>query len=254
MSGALEIAARDLRRLFAGPLAWCILALTQLILGLFFFIVSLWDFGTKQPLLVAAESGFGITAFVAAPLFKAAALLLVLVVPLLSMRALAEERRSGTLALLLSAPVSMTAIVLGKYLALLAFLALMVAMAALMPLSLALGGALDYALLASATLALVLCAATFAAAGLYMSSLTAQPGTAGMTALAVLLALWFIDAGGAAAPGGPAEALAWLSLTRHADALMRGVFASADVAYFLLLIVTFLVFTVRRLDALRRGE
>jgi len=254
VSAVLEIASRDLRRLFAGPLAWCVLALTQLILGPFFFIVYLWEFGTKQPLLVAASSSFGITAFVAAPLFKAAALLLLLVVPLLTMRALAEERRSGTLTLLLSSPVSMTGIVLGKYLALLAFLALLVAQVALMPLSLALGGALDVGLLVSATLGLALCAATFAAAGLYMSSLTAQPGTAGITALAVLLALWFMDSGGATAAGGSAQALASLSLTRHADALMRGIFASADVAYFLLLIATFLVFTVRRLDALRRGE
>jgi ABC-2 type transport system permease protein len=254
MQGALEIARRDLARLFAGPLAWTVLALLQLVLGLFFFIVFLWDFGEKQPLLVAAKSSFGITAYVAAPLFKAAALLMLLVVPLLTMRALAEERRSGTMALLLSAPVSMTGIVLGKYLALLAFMAIAAAAVGLMPLSLALGGTLDAGLLASAGLGLFLSFATFAAAGLYVSSLTAQPTTAGMGALGLLLALWFIDAGGATGSGGPAELFAWLSLTHHMDALMRGVFASADVAYFVILITTFLVFTVRRLDALRLGQ
>lgn len=254
MRGALVIAAGDLRRLFAGPLAWCVLALTQLVLGVFFFMVFLWDFGEKQPLLVAAKSSFGITAYVAAPLFKAAALLMALVVPLLTMRAIAEERRNGTLALLLSSPVSMTAIVAGKYLALLAFLALMTGLIGLMPLSLALGGRLDAGLLASATLGLALSAATFTAAGLYVSSLSRQPATAGVAALALLVALWFMDYGDAVGQGGPAEALAWLSLTRHADALMRGVFATADLAYFGLLILTFLVFTVRRLDALRLGE
>lgn len=254
MSAMLEIAARDLRRLFAGPLAWCILALTQLILGLFSFILSLWYFDAKQPLLLAANSSFGVTALVAAPLFKTAALLLLAVVPLLTMRALAEERRSGTLVLLLCAPVSMSSIVLGKYLALFAFLALQLVLIALMPLSLAFGGTLDFGLLASAALGLALCAATYAAAGLYLSSLTSQPATAAISTLALLLALWLLDAGGATAPGGSAEALVWLSLTRHADAFMRGVFASSDVAYFVLLIVTFLVFTVRRLDALRRGE
>lgn len=253
MNGALEIAWRDLRRLFAGPLAWTVLALLQLILGLFFFLVFLWDFGEKQSLLVAANSGFGITAYVAAPLFKTAALLMLLVAPLLTMRTLAEERRNGTIALLFSAPVSMTSIVLGKYLALVVFMALVVAMVALMPLSLALGGTVDVGLLLSAVLGLFLSLATFAAAGLFVSSLTRQPTAAGMGALGILVALWFVDSGGASG-GGPAEALAWLSLTRHADALMRGVFASDDLAYFALLIAAFLVFTIRRLDALRLGE
>lgn len=254
MNGALEIAWRDLRRLFAGPLAWTVLAVLQLVLGLFFFLVFLWDFGEKQSLLVAANSGFGITAYVAAPLFKAAALLMLLVAPLLTMRALAEERRNGTITLLLSAPVSMTSIVLGKYLALVVFMTLVVGMVALMPLSLALGGTIDVGLLASAVLGLLLSLATFAAAGLFVSSLTRQPAVAGMGALGILLALWFVDSGGASGGGGPAEALAWLSLTRHADALMRGVFASDDLAYFALLITAFLGFTVRRLDALRLGE
>jgi ABC-2 type transport system permease protein len=124
----------------------------------------------------------------------------------------------------------------------------------LMPLSLSLGGTIDVGLLASATLGLFLSLSTFAAAGLYISSLTRQPAAAGMGALGLLLGLWFIDFGGATGSGGPAEALAWLSLTRHADALMRGVFASDDLAYFALLITGFLVFTLRRLDALRLGE
>ncbi|MFT5175649.1 MAG: hypothetical protein ACI8W7_003841, partial [Gammaproteobacteria bacterium] len=55
MNAALEIAARDLRRMFAGPLAWSALALLQLVLGLFFFLTFLWDFGHKQALLVGAK-------------------------------------------------------------------------------------------------------------------------------------------------------------------------------------------------------
>ena len=253
LGAALEIARRDLRRLFATPLAWCALGSVQLVLGLFFFIVFLWGFDARQPMLVAARSGFGLTALVAAPLLKSAALILLLLTPLLAMRSLAEERRAGTLALTLSSPVSVTGIVVGKYLALLAFLALQCALIALMPLSLALGGTLDAGLLASALLGLFASAAAFAAVGLWASSLTRQPATAAVSALAALLALWFVDEGGAPDGGPVASALGWLSLTRHLDALMRGVFASDDVAYFVLLVVTCLVFTVRRLDALRLG-
>ena len=254
MNAALEIAARDLRRMFAGPLAWSALALLQLVLGLFFFLTFLWDFGHKQALLVGAKSGFGITAYVAAPLFKTTALLMMLLLPVLSMRTLAEERRNGTLTLLLSSPVSMSAIVLGKYLSLLAFMALMTVMVSLMPLSLALGGSIDFGLLGCAMLGLFLSLATFSAAGLYASSLTDQPGAAAVATLALLLTLWFAHTSATGIEGVAAQVLAWLSLTRHADALMRGVFSTGDVAYFFILISTFLVFAVRRLDALRLGE
>ena len=109
-------------------------------------------------------------------------------------------------------------------------------------------------MLASAVLGLFLSLATFSAAGLYASSLTRQPGTAAVTALAIVLVLWFAHTSSTNADGLAAQVLSWLSLTRHANPLMRGVFSSGDVAYFVTLIVTFLVFTVRRLDALRRGE
>jgi len=254
VNAAIEIAKRDLRRMFAGPLAWSALALMQLVLGLFFFLTFLWEFGNKQALLVGAKSSFGITAYVVAPLFKTAALLMMLLIPVLSMRSLAEERRNGTLTLLLSSPVSMSAIVIGKYLSLLAFMALMTAMVTLMPLSLVLGGSIDAGLLGSAVLGLFLSLAAFSAAGLYASSLTRQPGTAAVATLAIVLVLWFAHTSSTGAEGIAAQVLAWLSLTGHVNPLLRGVFSSADIAYFLILISTFLVFTVRRLDALRLGE
>jgi ABC-2 type transport system permease protein len=254
MSAAIEIAVHDLRRMFAGPLAWSALAVLQLVLGLFFFLTFLWDFGHKQALLVGAKSSVGITAYVAAPLFKTTVLLMTLLLPVLSMRTLAEERRNGTMVLLLSSPVSMSAIVLGKYLSLLAFMAMITLLVSLMPLSLALGGTLDFGLLGSAMLGLFLSLATFSAAGVYASSLTRQPGTAAIATLAILLTLWFAHTSSTGLDGSAAQVLAWLSLTRHVDALMRGVFSSSDIAYFIILITTFLIFAVRRLDALRLGE
>ena len=254
MSAAVEIAMRDLRRLFAGPLAWLALAFMQLILGLYFFLDYLWKFGNTQALLVSAKSSFGITAFVAAPLFKTAALLSMLLMPVLSMRTLAEEQRNGTLTLLLSSPISMSAIVLGKFFSLLVFMTLMTIMVSLMPLSLSLGGTIDVGLFASAALGLLLSLATFSAAGLYASSLTRQPGTAAVVTLAILLTLWFAHTASTGTEGGGAQIISWLSLPHHASALMRGVFSSHDIAYFLLLIGTFLVLTIRRLDAMRLGE
>jgi ABC-2 type transport system permease protein len=251
MNATMNIARRDLRRLFAGPLLWTALAVIQVILGLFFFLAYLSDFSDKQSVLVSAHASFGITAYVAAPVFKTAALIMMWMMPILSMRLLAEERRSGTLSLLLSSPVSMSAIVIGKYLSLLAVMALMTILVSLMPLSLILGGSIDFGLLASAVLGLYLSLATFSAAGLYASSLTRQPGTAAIITLAILLSLWFAHTSATGDEGIAANTLRWLSLPRHTDALMRGVFSSADIAYFLILITTFLIFAVRRLDTSR---
>ncbi|HEV2332368.1 MAG TPA: ABC transporter permease, partial [Gammaproteobacteria bacterium] len=96
-----KIAWRELRNLFLSPLAWCVLAVVQFILA-WMFLVSVEGF-RGNPAGVA-----GVTDVVGAGLFSISSIVLLLVVPLLSMRLVAEERRSGSLALLLSAPVRMT--------------------------------------------------------------------------------------------------------------------------------------------------
>lgn len=115
------IAARELRSLFLSPLAWVILAVVVFILA-YAFLVQVQVFTEIQPRLAGLPSAPGVTEIVAAPLFEFAAMILLLVAPLLTHRAVAAERRGGTLVLLQSAPVSSTQIVLGKYLGLLAFL------------------------------------------------------------------------------------------------------------------------------------
>ena len=99
-------------------------------------------------------------------------------------------------------------------------------------------------------LGLVLVVAAFAAIGVYMSSLTEQPTVAAVTTFGLLLLLWIIDwAGKGQLDGG--NALAYLSMLRHYEPLLKGLFNSTDVAYYLLLIVLFIGFSIRRLDATR---
>ena len=170
------------------------------------------------------------------------------------MRLISEERRNQTLSLLLTAPVSATQIVLGKYLATLVFLGVVVLLALLMPLSLLLGGTLDFGLLASATLGLLLLVASFAAVGLFISCLTATPMAAGAATFGILLLLWVLDWTGSGGSEGIGTALHYLSLLTHYEALLRGVFNTADVGYFLVLIVGSLLLGIRRLDAERLGH
>lgn len=243
----LTIARRELRGLFLSPLAWTILAVVVVILAYMFF-TQIELFMELQPRLAAMPAPPGITEIIVAPVFGNAAIVLLLVVPLLTMRLLSDERRNQTLSLLLSAPISMSDIILGKFFGIVAFLLVLVLLIVLMPLSLLLGGTLDFGVLASCCLGLTLLVSAFAALGLYMSSLTAQPTIAAISSFGVLLLLWILDWSGDAGGG---SVLSYLSLISHYQALLKGIFNSADVIYYLLFSATFLILSVRRLDAER---
>ena len=110
----LAIAGKELRRLFASPLAWVVLAFLQLILA-WIFLRSLQTFLDLQAQLATIPTAPGLTEIIIAPTFGTATVVLLMVVPLLSMRLIAEERRNQTLPFLMSAPVSISQIVLGKF-------------------------------------------------------------------------------------------------------------------------------------------
>lgn len=250
---AFTIAGRELRSLFVSPLAWSILAVVQLILA-YMFLTQLDMFMALQSRLLAMQGAPGVTEIIVAPLLGNAAVVLLLVVPMLTMRLVSEERRSQTLSLLFSAPLSMTEIVLGKFLGVMGFLLIMVLMIVLMPLSLLVGGSLDLGVLLAGTLGLVLLLASFAALGLFMSTLTEQPTIAAVSSFGLLLLLWIVDwAGGNAAGSDSAaqasELFAYLSLLRHFESLLKGVFDSGDIIYYLLFVTLFLAMSIRRLDA-----
>lgn len=245
----LTIAGRELRALFLSPLAWTVLAVITFLMAWLFFAQLDVFLQLIQPRL-AANASQGITDIIVAPHLSTAVIILMLVVPLMSMRLVAEEKRNATLPLLLSAPVSITQIVLGKYFGLLAFLWLALGLIVAMPLSLEFGTSLDLGKLAAGTLGLALLLAAFAAAGLFMSTLTRQPAVAAISTFGLLLLLWLIDiaAGAQNVTGGVAE---YLSLLKHYQSLLRGLFNSADVIYYLLVIAAFLIFSIRKLDAER---
>ena len=245
----LTIAGRELKHLFLSPLAWCVLAVIQFIVA-WMFLVRVDAFLKFAPTLAGMANAPGVTDAIAAPMFSTAGVVMLLVVPIMSMRLIAEERRSGTLSLLLSSPVSMTEIVLGKYLGLVIFLLIMLGLITLMPLSLAVGTHLDYGKLFAGVLGLALLLGAFAAAGLFISTLTRQPVVAAVSSFGLLLLLWIISwAGSGNAEYSPV--FHYLSLVDHYSSLLTGSFNSTDVIYYVLFIVAFLVLSIRRLDAYR---
>lgn len=245
MSAISAIAGNELRRLFVSPLAWVTLAVVQLLLAIFFFLF-LYQFMTLPGI-----SQQGATAFIGAGVLQLGGVILLLVTPFLTMRLFSEEYRSGSLNLLLSSPVSLSELVLGKYLGIIAYLLIMLALIALMPLSLALGTTLDYGQLGAGLLGLALLMGAFAAIGMFVSSLTAQPAAAAIGAFAIIFILWVLNLAAGSASERTAEVLSYLSLLKHYDPLLKGVFNSTDVVYYLLLIITFVLLTIWRLDGQR---
>ena len=243
----LTIAGRELRSLFLSPMAWAILAVVQFIIA-YLFLSAVDAYLMVQPRLAAIEGAPGVADLVIAPLFGNAAIILLLITPMITMRVLSEERRNRTISLLFSAPVSMTEIILGKYLGVLGFFLVLLAMIALMPLSLLAGTELDLGKLAAGLAGLTLLLAAFSAIGLFMSALTDQPTIAAISTFGLLLLLWIIDWAGKS-EAQVSGLFAYLSMLRHYETLLKGLIHSTDVAYYLLITILFLGLSIRRLDA-----
>jgi ABC-2 type transport system permease protein len=247
MNAIWAIASTEFRRLFVSPLAWSILAVVQFIMA-WIFLLGLNEYLTQiQPSAAGMEDPPGMSDLVVSALYLWAGIIMLAVMPLITMRQFAEERMNQTLALLTASPISNTQIVLGKYFSVLLFVLVMVGVLTLMPLSLSIGTGLDWGKMAAAALGLVLLLASFAAAGLFLSSLTRQPVIAAVTTFGLLLFLVVLYISGNS-QGAGSEVFVYLSHFWHFLSFMEGMFDSSDVVYYLLFIVGFLVLTIRKLD------
>jgi len=240
------IASRELKTLFLSPLAWSILAILQLILA-YLFLTQIETFVSFQARLANIDSAPGLTDIIVTPLFANASIILLLVTPLLTMRLICEERRNKTLTLLLSAPLSSTEIILGKYLGILGLLILIICLTSLMPLSLLVGGELDLGKFFCNILALSLLVSAFASLGLYLSCIASHPTIAAIGSFGLLLLLWILD-WSAGISGKSSEIFHYLSMLKHFQSIQSGLLNTTDVSYFLLFISTFLILSILRLE------
>ena len=245
----LAVFRLELRRLLVQPLAWVLLALGLAWLG-WCFTRLLGDFLAGEIQRAAQPDGPGYVDLVAVPLLGQLAQIAFLVVPLLAMSTLAGERRNGTLPLLFAAGVPASRIVLGKYLALLGWLTLWLALTLAMPLTLAHATDLDWGKLAAAAIGLALMLAALAALGLACSSFASHPAIAAAAALILGLALWSVNLGAQMA-GIDGGAINWLAMSTHVQPLLRGLVSSADILWFALLISLSLALATRHLSTER---
>ena len=249
MSAASLIARHDWRRLAVQPFAWALAAVVVALMA-WQYLLALETFLQLAPKLGGLKDAPGVTDLVVVPLLRSFSNLLILLVPLITMRTIAGERRTQSLSLLLAAGVGNTRIAVGKYFGALGFVLLILVLVLAMPLVLEFGTSLDLGRLAAAALGLALFAGALTAIGVLCSAWTSQPALAAAAAFAITSLLAIIDAG-ARVQGVDNAGINYLALPTHVEPFFRGLVASVDIVYFLLIIVVALAFTARRLDRLR---
>jgi ABC-2 type transport system permease protein len=252
---ALTIAGKELRSYFVSPIAYVVLTGFLLLGGWFFFnLLARFNFllsvysALQNP---EAQMRLNLNEFVISPLLHNLSVVLVILIPMITMRSFAEEKRSGTYELLMTSPLSITEIVAGKFIAVVTFLLIMIGLTGIYPLILLAYGNPEVGVMAAGYLGLTLLAVAFATVGLLTSSLTENQIIAAVSCLVVLLLLYVIA--WPADTAGPVlgEVLKYLSLTEHFAEMVRGVIDTKELVYFASVILLALFLTQRSVESVR---
>jgi ABC-2 type transport system permease protein len=244
---------KEMRLYFTSPVAWVVVAVFLLIAGYFFS--SIFAFFALASMQSAMNPAMGrelnVTDSVMRPLFSNISVILLLLMPLVTMRLFAEERRSGTIELLLTYPVRDGAVLMGKYLAALALYASMLALTLLHPAIVVYFARVEWGPLVTGYLGLLLMGGAFLAVGVFASSLTENQIIASITSFGILLILWIIGWSADSLGGAWGKVLQHLSILEHNDNFSKGVLDTKDVLYYLNFIALALFLTLRALETRR---
>jgi ABC-2 type transport system permease protein len=231
---ALVIARRELLAYFISPIAYMVSAVFLLIAGYLFSLILIQS---QQ----ATMEG----------LFFNIVVVLIFVVPLLTMRLLADEQKTGTIEILLTAPVRDWEVVLGKYLAAMGMFGVMLACTLYFPFILwRVGGTPDWGPILTGYLGLILLTSAMIAIGTLTSAVTENQIVAAVLGFGILLLLWLIEAAGNIATGS-ATVLTYLSLPAHYNDFARGAINLEDVVYYLSVTIAALFIATRMLETRR---
>ena len=176
------------------------------------------------------------------------AVMFLLVIPALTMRLIADERKTGTIELLMTSPIHDRDLVLGKYLASLFYLLFLTALTFAYPLIVAVTTKLDWPVVFSGYLGTFLLGASFMAVGVLASSLTSNMIIAAMITFAISLIVWLLPSAGQMFGGTAADVLTYMSVINHQENLGRGVFDTSDIIFYLSFITACLFMAVRSVE------
>lgn len=233
MTNIWTFTVKELKSFFNSPVAYVILTLFLLIAG--------WFFSAGLFLVGQAELR---------DLFSTVVpLAFLFFVPAITMRLIAEEKKSGTLELLVTLPVRDAEIVMGKFLAALILLAAALLLTFAYPLTIALLGDPDGGAIWGGYLGLLLMGAGYLAIGMFTSGLTQNQIVAFITGFVLIFVFYMLDKVVIFVPGAIASILEYLSMTYHLENIARGIIDTRDVIYFASVITVFLYLAVRTLES-----
>jgi ABC-2 type transport system permease protein len=255
MRNVLTIIGKELRSYFVSPIAYVVIT-GFLLLGGWFFFNLLQRFSLLLTLYTQLQGGeaasrVNLNDYVIAPLMHNLSIVLVILVPMITMRTFAEEKRGGTYELLLTSPLRTGEIVLGKFLASFLFVCIMIGLTGIYPVILLVFGNPEVGVMAAGYLGLLLMATTFVAVGLLTSSFTENQIIAAVSGLVATLLLYIIGWPADAAGSILGPLLRYLSVTEHFAEMVRGLIDTRGLVYFASLIILALFLTQRSVESLR---
>lgn len=230
MKNAYPIFKRELRSYFTSPLAYVILVVFQLASAMFFYL-NLKGFLQLQfdPSFQLLREQLNLNTVIVIPYFDAMSIVLLFIIPLITMRLLADERKSHTAELLFTSPINLPSIIMGKYLAALFLLIIMLILSSLNIIVLTVHSNPDMGYIFSSYLGLFFLGASFLSIGLFASSLSDSQLVAAVIAFGILLLLWLVGAS-----SDPENSIfGYLSLINHFKNFGKGIIELKDLVYYL---------------------
>jgi ABC-2 type transport system permease protein len=252
MSNILAIAQKELKSYFASPIAYIVIGFFSLLFGYFFYALLLYfDRQSMQFAGLGAQATVNVNDQLIRPVFLNASVVLLFVLPMITMRTYAEEKRSGTIELLLTAPLTDFQIIMGKFLGAMALYAAMLAVTVIHMGVLFAFGNPELLPVLTGYLGLLLMGGCFISVGLLISSLTKNQIVAGMITFGVFLLFWVINWVGSFTGPTTQNVLNYLSITEHLDDFTRGIVDTKHLVYYLSFIGFGLFLTARSVDTER---
>ena len=254
MGNIIAIAQKELKSYFASPIAYIVIGLWALLYGYFF--VAILSFFVRQSMQMnqfgmQGPQAMNVNQQLIRPLLQNVTILILFLMPMVTMRTYSEEKRSGTIELLLTAPVTDFQIIMGKFLGAMFLYAIMLAVTAIHIGLLFIYGHPEWKPIVSAYLGLLLLGGCFIALGLLISSLTSNQIVAGMVTFAVFLLLWVITWIGSFSGPTVDKLTTYLSIIDHWDDFGKGVIDTTHVIYYLSFITFGLFLTAKSVDSER---
>ena len=252
MGNVLAVAEKELRSYFASPIAYIVTGLFALIFGWFFYAMLYFFLQrSMQAGLGMGPQAVNVNQDMIRYVLTNASVVVLFVLPMITMRTYAEEKRSGTIELLLTSPLTDAQIILGKFLGAVALYTTMLAVTVLYIAILFWYGAPEWKPIVAGYLGLLLLGGCFLALGLFISSTTKNQIVAGVVTFAVFLMLWVIDWIGDSAGQTTKTILSYLSITDHFDDFSKGIIDTKHVVYYLSFITFGLFLTSKSVDSER---